>query len=182
MAKRTTKLLQYRSEKQSHKYSQGMGYHIPHGMNAEEWADLRRTWEAKLQKSNFPDIEQFSHDFSGHFSPFFTKTDQIKSRSGSSATEASQYRPDVAEFYRRVGIFRHHADLLTIFKHQAYLYTFILEMLSDGTTYQEMVNWLRKKAPRPLKATKSIYWAFYHVKNIEEAMKKWFKDNPDMCD
>lgn len=183
MAKRPTdELKAIRSENETRKYSQGIGYYLPPGMSPQEWRKLKKKWDKKLLSTGHDEIEQFSNDCTGHFSPFFTKTKHGKSLSGSSATVARIYKPDTEEYYRRLGLFYHHANFHNVFRGKSRLYKRITKMLADGATYQQLVNWLRTDAPPSLRARKSIFWAFYHVKYLEKKMKEWFSKHPDFLD
>jgi hypothetical protein len=180
VTKRNTQALKaIRVKYDSRNYSQGIGYHIPNGMTLKEWQTLKRTWENKLLKSGHDEIEQFSSNSTGHFSPYFVKTKHNNSLSGSSATVARLYKPDTQEYYRRLGIFFYHAPLQKIFKGNYWMYYHIIRLRKDGATYQNLVDWMRTKAPKSFRAKKSIFWAFYHVNYLQDEMQKWFNANPE---
>lgn len=179
--KRTEALLLLRSEHMVKNPDQGIGYFVPSTISKEEWIRIRKEWDTKLKNSGHNDIEQYSANCTGHFSPFFYKTAGSKSRSGSARTEAVQYRPETAEYYRRLGLFFHHAPLRDLFRNKGtrrtnfYIFYHIIRIRKDGGTYQNMVDWLASDAAPPsIRAVKSIYWAYYHTKRIEGIMRAWY--------
>lgn len=176
----TESLKAIRVKHDTRNFSQGIGYFVPDGMTMKEWQQLKRKWDAKLLASGHDEIEQFSTNQTGHFSPYFVKTKHNNSLSGSSATVAMLYRPETEEYYRRLGLFFYHAPLNKLFRGKYWMYWHIIRLRKDGATYKDMIMWLRSsKAPPSLRSKKSIYWSFYHVNYVEEVMQRWFDANPD---
>lgn len=176
MAKRNTQALKdLRSNKDTRNFTQGIGYHIPHDVTLKEFQKLKRKWDKILQDDGHDEIEQFSTNCTGHFSPFFIKSKHGRSLSGSAATVARIYKADTEEYYRRLGLFYHHANFHNVFRGRARLYKRICKLLSEGATYQMLVDYIGShKAPKSIRAKKSIFWAHYHVKHLEERMSEWF--------
>lgn len=182
MAKKKTKALaELRSKHGLNRGTGGIGYFIPPSAR-NEWKQLYKTWSKKLQDSGFPEIEQFSTDCTGHFSPYFIKTAQNKSISGSSATVLRQYKPENAIYYRQLSIFFYHAPYKRLFGPNASLYYHIIKLRKDGATYKDIVACFNSaRCPATVKKLKprfTIFFVWYHLQIIEPAINQWFKDNP----
>ncbi len=191
LAKKSTEaLIKLRSENGNAGGRQGIGYFVPASTSKNEWKKLKRIWDKKLRNSNFDDIEQFSPDCTGHFSPFFTKTVGNNSVWGSSASVARQYDSSTLEYYRRVGIFLNHAPLWKLFGcgkggHQHYWRVWhILKLTSEGATYQAIANFFKsKKCPPSIRGKKSYFFAYHHLERptnkraINRIMAKWWSEN-----
>lgn len=196
MAKRNTKAIHgLRSEKLNSAGRQGIGYYIPPTMDRNEWIKLRKLWNKKLQETNFDDIEQYSHDCSGHFSPFFVKTKHNNSIWGSSASAARQYSSETAEYYRRVGLFLHHADLWALFgrgkggRRHYWLVWHMLRLLAKGATYQAIADFFgSSKCPPSLRGKKTYFFAYHHIERpknkraINKVMAEWWNKNREWLD
>jgi hypothetical protein len=173
--KGTEALKKIRSDNNSRNYNQGIGIHLPPNVPLKEYQKLKKKWDKILEAAGHDEIEQFSTNCTGHFSPFFIKSKHNRSLSGSSATVARTYKPDTEEYYRRLGLFYHHANFHNLFRGKSRLYKRLVMLLKDGATYQNLVDYIKsERAPKSIRAKKSIFWAHYHVKILEAKMAEWF--------
>lgn len=180
---RTEALLKLRRERAVKRAGQGIGYFVPPTMSKDAWLKLRKTWDEKLRKSGHDEIEQFSHDCSGHFTPYFIKTHGNKTGfSGGVAEMARKYDPFKAEYYRRLGIFLHHANFHNIFRGRSRLYKRIVKHMSEGATLQAMLHYFEFKAPLTIRHKWSIFWIYTRVHEVNAKMAAWFKRYPEWLD
>ncbi len=184
MAKRDTRALDFRSKHESRLTSGGIGYYVPPNVTTAEWKRTYKRWQKKLRDSGFDEIEQLSHDCTGHFSPFFTKTISNQSLSGSTTTVARIYKPETEEYYRRLALFFHHGPFHTLFGANRWLYFHIVKLRKDGATLKDVAGKFNSKGcPKPirgLKARFTIFFVWYHLQVIEPAINKWFRETKAM--
>jgi hypothetical protein len=183
LAKNRTRALQaIRSQYESRRYNQGIGYYVPEGVSREEWHKLVKTWNEKLAASGHHDIEQFSPDCSGRFSSVFYKDPQSRSITGSSASVVRRFKYSSQEFYRRLGLFRYHAPINEMFKGEVWRIRGFLKLWSEGATTQELTNWLNNHKRPSIQQKISIWSVHYRTKEIAALINKWWLENEDWLD
>jgi hypothetical protein len=192
MAKKRTKaLLLFRSENDLSGGTQGIGYYVPRTVTKSQFRSEAKKWHQKLIRSGFPEIEQFATDYTGHFSPFFVKTPQSNSLSGSAATISRIYKPETEEYYRRLALFFYHAPMRVLFSRakvprELYLiYKTIVRLRMEGVTYQGIAKFLnsykvRSRKIKQLRKRYTLFFVYYHVQVIEPIVNQWYKATPGM--
>jgi hypothetical protein len=151
-------------------------------MDLREWHRIVKLWNKRLASSGFNDIEQFSPDCSGRFSAMFYKDPQSRSITGSGASVTRRYNFASAEFYRRLGVFVHHAPLRKLFKGEVWRYKGLLKLWASGATSQEITEWLNRHKSPTVQLQRSIYWVHYRLKELEVIVNKWWNENEEWLD
>lgn len=169
------------------------------GQTLSEYNKLKKQWDNKLRASGFSDIEFVSR--TGQVSSFF--------HGYSSQTLANQYDWSKEEYYRRCGLFLHHANWKALFSFQdRHINKFIWELHTDGQSFAELSIALEKRAQawqhrrlieaklykkrykrdKPVQKNRrgsdstSIFWVHTRFKQIEEVFFQWIKDNAAILD
>ena len=161
-------------------YSMGSPYVIPKGLSLSEFQALITTWDNKLTQSGHEEIEM--RNARGLVAPTFRKTTKYKgSRSGSSYTTASQYKPDVEEYYRLMGLFLHHANLRYYFRARIRIFKAIMNWTIQGYSYERFLKVLDSDGVCPtIRQKKSIFWMHLRMQELERAMFDWRDSKPEV--
>ena len=158
-----------------------------------DYLKLKKQWDKKLHASGFHDIEfvkqngVVSHLFHGYSSTGLGKA----------------YDWSVEEYYRRAGLFLYHANWRLLYpKLTQHIYKFIWQLWTEGHGYvfitaelkkkhkelKQRRKYRRRKAGKPIEKRRdslegcSLYWVHTKIKEIEQAMLQWIRDNPSILD
>lgn len=147
------------------------------GQSLNEFNKLKRIWDKKLKQAGHADIEFISQ--TGRTSRYF--------QGYNSQTIGANFSEQTLEYFRRCGLFLHHANFKELFSWRDRAMNYWLWTLwCDGLNHQEITDRLAIKArqlerrrvkPRLNKQSKSIYWVHGRIKAIEAIMFTWFESN-----
>jgi hypothetical protein len=169
------------------------------GQTLSEFVKLKKQWDSKLKASGFSDIEFVTRD--GQASPFFNGY--------SSQTLANQYDWSKEEYYRRAGLFLHHANWKELYPSiERHINKYIWTLWCDGKSFSELSQILearrkrlekkrfnanklyktkkkrkvRLQKARHLPDSTSVFWIHTRFKQIEAEFFKWIKENAEILD
>lgn len=122
-----------------------------------KFTELQKKWYSKLAQNGFKDIEWVDHK---------TGKGQDSDYLKGSLAKGKPWNPDRAQFFRLLQNYLTHYQ----FKSRK-VDRFIMTRLNDGWTYRKIHAECRKK----YKFKKSLYWLYYHIQKLSQAMLIWNK-------
>lgn len=152
------------------------------GQSLTEFNKLKKLWDRKLKQAGHVEIEHISA--TGRTSRYF--------QGYNSQTIGANYSEATAEYFRRCGLYLHHANWPKLYPTRArYTLKWMWELWCKGLKHQEITDLLAvrvlKQARRSRKkdaevAPASIYWVHTRIKELEQDMFDWFKKHPSYLD